>query len=85
MLIEPEDDGEERFVDAPEGGETRNEPQADDSKILHDGYDGKKREPLYAKAETSCLWDIVSDRSSDVFALQLSVATSRLCVCLSFD
>lgn len=60
MLIEPEDDGEERFVDAPEAGEAVKAVEDKNNEKMEDGYDGKKREPLYAKAETSCLWEIVS-------------------------
>ena len=60
MLIEPEDDGEERFVDAPEAGEAVKVVVVNADEKADDGYDGKKREPLYAKAETSCLWEIVS-------------------------
>lgn len=60
MLIEPEDDGDEHFVDAPEDGA----PAATSSKApaskLERTYDGKKREPLYAHADSSCLWDLVS-------------------------
>lgn len=61
MLIEPEDDGDEHFVDAPEDGA----PAASSSKappaVSFDRvYDGKKREPLYAHADSSCLWDLVS-------------------------
>lgn len=69
MLIEPEDDGEERFVDAPEAGEAPRPVPVPAVEVggkdkVDDGYDGKKREPLYAKAETSCLWEIVSSRLS---------------------
>lgn len=57
MLIEPEDDGEEHFVDAdapnrvPKAGES--------SKASEKQYDGKKREPLYAHADQSCLWELL--------------------------
>lgn len=27
-------------------------------------YDGKKREPLFANAQNSCLWELVSDPAS---------------------
>lgn len=46
MLIEPEDDSEETFGDAPA------------SKHSTD-YDGKKRDPQYAHADSSCLWELV--------------------------
>lgn len=63
MLIEPEDDGDEHFVDANEDGT----PAASSSKTpagdFGRTYDGKKREPLYAHADSSCLWELVSVRS----------------------
>lgn len=68
MLIEPEDDGEEHFVDAPEEGQEKAVVPDDEVKkpvkVFDTTYDGKKREPLYAHADTSCLWEIVSDPSS---------------------
>ena len=64
MLIEPEDDGDEHFVDAPEAGEDASKraktTTARSSALDDTGYDGKKREPLYAHADTSCIWEIVS-------------------------
>ena len=61
MLIEPEDDGDEHFVDAPEVGQTSSgtASAARPSALADTGYDGKKREPLYAHADTSCIWEIV--------------------------
>lgn len=60
MLIEPEDEGDEHFVDAPEEGR----PAASTSKAAPSAtdrtYDGKKREPQYAHADSSCLWELVS-------------------------
>lgn len=60
MLIEPEDDGDEHFVDATEDGtpaaaSTSKLPASSHDKV----YDGKKREPLYAHADSSCLWELV--------------------------
>ena len=50
MLIEPEDDGDEHFVDAPEAGEDASKraktTTARSSALDDTGYDGKKREPL---------------------------------------
>jgi len=54
MLIEPEDDGEEHFVDADVAAAA----PAEGSKPLKE-YDGKKREPQYANADASCLWELV--------------------------
>lgn len=65
MLIEPEDEGEEHFVDAPESAtapENQQPAKANgrpNAQTLDNGYDGKKREPLYAHADTSCLWEII--------------------------
>jgi len=64
MLIEPEDEGDEHFVDAPEEGQ----PAAGSSKTAalkpdQRAYDGKKREPQYAHADSSCLWELVSPDS----------------------
>ena len=62
MLIEPEDEGDEHFVDAPEEGR----PAASTSSTskapasIDRTYDGKKREPQYAHADASCLWELVS-------------------------
>ncbi|TYJ57954.1 hypothetical protein B9479_001310 [Cryptococcus floricola] len=55
MLIEPEDDGEEHFVDAD--GDKPAVPTAQSSSVGKQ-YDGRKREPKYANAETSCLWEL---------------------------
>jgi ribosome biogenesis protein MAK21 len=52
MLIEPED-GEEHFVDADQTEGKNGAPSTLKT------YDGRKREPLYAHANTSCLWEIL--------------------------
>lgn len=59
MLIEPEDDGDEHFVDASEAmfSSTKN---GESSKSRSKEYDGRKREPQYANADCSCLWELVS-------------------------
>ncbi|ORY34646.1 CBF/Mak21 family-domain-containing protein [Naematelia encephala] len=57
MLIEPEDDGEEHFVDVPEGSSTQHAPTAAASSSK--AYDGRKREPQFANADSSCLWELV--------------------------
>lgn len=54
MLIEPEDEGDEN-LDA--GLQSQ---QAESSKAAHSkAYDGRKREPQYANADASCLWDLI--------------------------
>ncbi|CAK9783233.1 unnamed protein product [Cutaneotrichosporon oleaginosum] len=55
MLIEPEDDGEEHFVDADSGKKANTETKPSSGPV----YDGKKREPQYAHADTSCLWELM--------------------------
>lgn len=57
MLIEPEDDSEEHFVDVDEDG---TKPESSRAANLERDYDGKKREPQFAHADNSCLWDLVS-------------------------
>jgi ribosome biogenesis protein MAK21 len=60
MLIEPEDEGDEHFVDAPEEGQPAAGSSKTASAVNDKVYDGKKREPQYAHADTSCLWELVS-------------------------
>lgn len=66
MLTDPEDGEPEHFVDARDpDDEEEEEKGAPASKPLvahalaHQGYDGKKRDPRYAAAETTCWWDIL--------------------------
>ncbi|WVF68528.1 hypothetical protein IAT40_003296 [Kwoniella sp. CBS 6097] len=63
MLIEPEDDGEEHFVDADRKEEVADAAATEKKKKTNvpigKEYDGKKREPLYANADSSCLWDLI--------------------------
>jgi len=58
MLIEPEDDGEEHFVDVKEDGQSSAAPSTLPASAKM--YDGRKRDPKYADADTSCLWELVS-------------------------
>ncbi|WVQ84509.1 hypothetical protein IAT38_006663 [Cryptococcus sp. DSM 104549] len=57
MLIEPEDDGEEHFVDADSDKKAAEKPSTKSS--FGKEYDGRKRDPTYANADTSCLWELV--------------------------
>ncbi|OCF43874.1 ribosome biogenesis protein MAK21 [Kwoniella heveanensis CBS 569] len=61
MLIEPEDDGEEHFVDADQKERTVDAitDKKKKSEPIGKEYVGKKREPLYANADSSCLWDLI--------------------------
>ncbi|WWC95441.1 hypothetical protein V866_002304 [Kwoniella sp. B9012] len=61
MLIEPEDDDIEHFVDADQKDNQPKEVEGQNKKKITDekAYDGKKREPLYANADSSCLWDLI--------------------------
>lgn len=74
MLTQPEEDDElEHFVDAPDpdgDGEEREKPAPIEAvavppaeKVWDTTYDGRKRDPQYAHAEGSCLWEIVSSFS----------------------
>ncbi|KAF9973347.1 hypothetical protein BGZ73_003424 [Actinomortierella ambigua] len=68
MVTQPEDaDDGENFKDAPEDGEEQTEgdkkeqPKEDNNNKADkkdDKYDGRKREPLYANADQSCLWEL---------------------------
>lgn len=60
MLIEPEDEGDEHFIDAPEEGQAAAGSSKTALKPDQRAYDGKKREPQYAHADSSCLWELVS-------------------------
>ncbi|KAK1923668.1 putative ribosome biogenesis protein [Papiliotrema laurentii] len=55
MLIEPEDDGEEHFVDADRP--QKSVPEASSSTHAN-AYDGRKRDPKFAHADASCLWEL---------------------------
>ncbi|WWC65915.1 uncharacterized protein I303_108537 [Kwoniella dejecticola CBS 10117] len=60
MLIEPEDDEIEHFVDADQKDTLRPSEESGKKQPSNEReYDGKKREPLYAHADSSCLWDLV--------------------------
>lgn len=67
MLIEPEDDGDEHFVDAPESVSLPSKGESSTGTRSKE-YDGRKREPQYANADSSCLWELVSQTLySDLF------------------
>ena len=55
MLTEAED-VETRLIDAAPVVEGSDKP----ARIDDGRYDGKKREPAFAHAENSCLWELVS-------------------------
>ncbi|KAF2171924.1 hypothetical protein M409DRAFT_63462 [Zasmidium cellare ATCC 36951] len=52
-----EEDEEEHFVDVPEDGESTTNVQQPDKR--RSSYDPRKREPEYAHAERTCLWEIL--------------------------
>ena len=61
FILSPEAEGqEEHFMDAPEEGEDAKqdceEHKTDDG--VGSGYRGLHRNPLYCRAETSCLWEL---------------------------
>lgn len=58
MLIEPEDDGDEHFVDTPETAQPSQLGESSKAARSKE-YDGRKREPQYANADSSCLWELV--------------------------
>lgn len=51
----------EHFEDVPEDGDHKVQKAkvALDDKPLNE-YDGRKRDPLFANAKSSCLWELVS-------------------------
>jgi ribosome biogenesis protein MAK21 len=63
MLIEPEatqDDEEERYEDVPEDGEDASKTQAEKSQTRdQNAYNPRKRDPEYANADRSCLWELI--------------------------
>ena len=59
MITEPQDDGEEHFVDAPENVHQASQMGEKLNASGSKEYDGRKREPQYSNAETSCLWELV--------------------------
>jgi ribosome biogenesis protein MAK21 len=65
MLSDPElqdEDEEERFVDVPEDGIQNGDHSqngTNDDKVKARLYDPKKRDPLFADANQSCLWDLL--------------------------
>jgi hypothetical protein len=62
LVSEAEDSGVEHFEDVPEEGEEKKEKPAVvavDNKPANE-YDGKKRDPAFANAKSSCLWELVS-------------------------
>lgn len=63
MLSEPEYldvDEEEHFADAPEDGDERGEEAKSKNETLPiSAYDARKRDPLFANADRSCLWELL--------------------------
>ncbi|PWN36037.1 CBF-domain-containing protein [Meira miltonrushii] len=67
MLKDAEEDGEEHFVDVEDEADNQ-EDDPDKSKMstssksqarVDSSYDGLKRDPKYARANASCLWELV--------------------------
>jgi ribosome biogenesis protein MAK21 len=63
MLTTPEledEDEEEHFVDVPEDGEPAKNGGKPSTARAHDtSYDARKRDPLHANADRSCLWELL--------------------------
>lgn len=61
FILSPEaEDEEEHFLDAPEEGEEAGQG-SEERKTVEDGgrsYRGLHRNPLYCRAESSCLWEL---------------------------
>ena len=58
MLLEPEDDGQEHFVDADKKAQGDAEAEAAIAAANDKAYDGRKRQPQFANADSSCLWEL---------------------------
>ncbi|KAG0233055.1 hypothetical protein BGW42_007751 [Actinomortierella wolfii] len=68
MVTQPEDaDDEENFKDAPDDDEEKSsedkkeqDEKKEDAKVVKkdNKYDGRKREPLYANADQTCIWEL---------------------------
>lgn len=54
---ETAEDEEEVFRDVPEEGEEKKDEEETEEKKVE--YDGRKRDPSYASADRSCLWELV--------------------------
>jgi len=60
LLNEAEDSGVEQFKDVPEDEDKGSAPVPDVADVKPAGeYDGRKRDPLFANAKASCLWELV--------------------------
>ncbi|KDN40347.1 CBF-domain-containing protein [Tilletiaria anomala UBC 951] len=71
MLDDPEEDDEEHFVDVKDDDEEEQDDEAGQGKqegsalaitangISRVAYDGRKRDPRFAGAQITCLWDIL--------------------------
>ncbi|CBQ70989.1 related to MAK21-protein required for 60S ribosomal subunit biogenesis [Sporisorium reilianum SRZ2] len=82
MLTEPEEDDEEHFHDVASSDDESEDKRTDKpapaaaAKHASTKYDGRKREPRFAHAGTTCLWDVLPlvshfHPSVSVHALQL--------------
>ncbi|QDS74151.1 hypothetical protein FKW77_001412 [Venturia effusa] len=59
--VNDDEDGEENIKDVPEEGVPLSEIKAPNRQPeeIRNAYNGRKREPEYANAEKSCLWDLM--------------------------
>jgi ribosome biogenesis protein MAK21 len=63
LITQPEeDDDEEHFDDAPDSDdEASTKPKAKIVPAANNNiYDGRKRDPRFANADKTCLWELVS-------------------------
>ena len=62
FILSPEAEGEEEhFLDVTEGDEEEGKQESEEHKTDDgggSGYRGLHRNPLYCRAETSCLWEL---------------------------
>lgn len=59
MLSDAEEADEEHFADVPEEADEAATSEGEEEEAVTRRYDPRKREPQYAGAEKTCLWEIV--------------------------
>lgn len=63
MLTTPEEDDEEEHFKDADSEDEEGAQKTDNNKDVNGYYDGKKREPQFARAERSCLWELIAFKS----------------------
>jgi ribosome biogenesis protein MAK21 len=65
LITQPEEeDDDEHFEDAPDSDDeqpTKSKATTTVANSNNDVYDGRKRDPRFANADKTCLWELVSN------------------------